>query len=217
MGWLVVAALSAATAGTALAQNTPAPAAGAPAAASPQQAPVPSASPPQSPAPPASPGLVFPSQPPPPGVAAQAAQAPTEKRGFLNNFGHWWDESIASFKAQMKDQKSKLDDFNKKSVDAAKDAAVATSQAMKNAADAMVRLPTSRVIEIQEICPLAGNGAADCAIAATKACQSKGYSGGQPVDVRTAEKCTDSLWMSGQTQTAADCPVETVVLRAACQ
>ena len=175
---------------------------------------MPPASPPLPPTPPSSPGLVFPSQPPPPGVAAQA---PTEKRGFLNDFGHWWDQSVASFKAQMKDQQSKLDEFNKKSADAAKDAAVATSQAMKNAADAMVRLPTSRVIEIQETCPLAGNGAADCAIAATKACKGKGFSGGQPLDVRTAEKCTDSLWMSGQTQTAADCPVETVVLRAACQ
>lgn len=218
-GWLVVAALTTATAGIALAQNSPAPAAGAPsapaaaAAAGTQQAPAPPASP-LPPTPPAPPGLVLPPQPPPPGVTAQA---PTEKRGFLNGFGHWWDESVASFKAKMKEQQSKLDDFNKKSADAAKDAAVATSQVMKNAADAMVRLPTSKVIEIQEICPLAGNGAADCALAATKACKDKGFNSGQPVDVRTAEKCTNSLWMSGQTQTAADCPVETVVLRAACQ
>jgi hypothetical protein len=147
---------------------------------------------------------MLPPQPPPP---------PTEKRGFLNDFGKWWDQSIADFKTRMKEQQSKLDDFNKQSADAAS----ATSDAMKNAADAMVHLKVSHVIEVQEKCPLAGNGAADCATAATNACKGKGFDTGQPLDVRTAEKCADSLWMSGQTQTAADCPVETVVLRAACQ
>lgn len=212
MRWLLVAALTAATARTALAQGSPAPAAGAAGAASPQQAPVPAASPPLPSTPPAPPGLTLPPQPAPP----DAAEAPTLKRGFLNDLGRWWDEFAASFKAKMKEQQSKLDDFNKKSADAAKGAADATSQAVKNAADAVVRLPTSRVIEIQEICPLAGNGAADCAVAATKACKGKGFSAGQPLDVRTAEKCTNSLWMSGQ-PASNDCPIETVVLRAACQ
>ena len=46
--------------------------------------------------------------------------------------------------------------------------------------------------------------------------QEQGFNTGQPLDVRTAEKCTASLWVSGQTGTA-ECPVETVVLRAACQ
>jgi hypothetical protein len=87
---------------------------------------------------------------------------------------------------------------------------------MKNAADAVARLPTAKVIEIQAPCAIAGNGAADCASAAANACKGKGFVDGQPLDVRTAEKCSASLWLQGQKQ-PADCAVETVVLRAACQ
>ena len=166
--------------------------------------------PPPAAPPPASAGLVLPPQPPP----STLPGPPTEQRGFLNGFGKWWEQSVADWKTKMKEQQTKIDAFNKQSADAAKDAATATQQAMKNAADA---LRPSHVIEIQQTCPLAGNGAADCATAATNACKTKGFNSGQPLDVRTAEKCADSLWVSGQAPTAADCPVETVLLRAACQ
>jgi hypothetical protein len=187
---LVAAALTAATVGIALAQNNQPPAAAAPAAA----AAAPAAS--QATSPGALPAL--PSQPPPP-----LGPPATEKRGFLNDFGQWWDKSIADFRAKIKDQQTKLDEFNKQSADAAK--------------DAMVHMQLSHVIEIQETCPVAGNGAADCAMAATNACKGKGFNAGEPLDVRTAEKCAASLWVSGPAPTAADCPVETVLLRAACQ
>jgi hypothetical protein len=168
---------------------------------------------PQQPAPQAAP-----QQPPPPNAAAP--QAPAEKRGFFDDMSRWWHDSVADFNAKLKEQQSKIDDFNKKSAEAAKDAATATQQAMKNAADAMVKSATSKVIEIHEPCTVAGNGAADCASAAANACKGKGFSDGQPLDVRTAEKCNASLWLQGQGQqrsAAAECPVETVVLRAACQ
>ena len=200
---LVAAVLTAATAGLARAQTAQSfqmPAAGAPAPTAPAVAPQ-ASGPAAAPAPPPSAVLVFPPQPPP---------RPAVQRGFLNDFGQWWDKSVADFNAKMKEQQSKLNDFNKQS-------AAATQEAMKNAADAMVRLPTSRVIEIHEICALAGNGAPDCAAAATNACRGKGFITGQPVDIRTAEKCSASLWVSGQTPTSGNCPVETVVLRAACQ
>jgi hypothetical protein len=201
---LFALALTAATAGVAFGQNNPAAPAGTPGpAAAPQTAPPPAAAPPLSPA---TSGPAIPPQPP-----------PVEKRGFLNDFGHWWDDSIASFKAKMQEQQAKANDFNKTSVDAAKDAASATQQAMKSAADAIVRLPTSRVIEMQEVCALAGNGAPDCQAAAVNACRGKGFNTGQPVDIRTAEKCTTSLWVSGQNPASTDCPAETVVLRASCQ
>jgi len=183
----------------ALAQNSPPPAAP---PAAPQAAPPPA-------------GLNLPPQPAPPPPLGSPSPA-TEKHGFLNDFGQWWDKSVSDFKAKMQDQQTKLDAFNKQSADAAKDAATATGQAMKDAADAMVRV--SHVIEIQETCPVAGNGAADCATAATNVCKGKGYTTGQPLDVRTAEKCAASLWVSGQAPTsAADCPVETTLLRVACQ
>ncbi len=142
---------------------------------------------------------------------------PAQKRGFLNDFGKWWDESIANFNAKMKEQQDKIDESNKKSSEAMKEAAAATQQAMKNAADAMAHLGTSKMIEVHEICAIAGNGAPDCQAAATNACRGKGFGGGQPLDIRTAEKCNASLWVSGQAPAPGNCPVETVVLRAACQ
>jgi hypothetical protein len=217
--WLAIIVMTAAVAGTALAQTGPTPAAGAaavqpvptpavPGAASAPPAPAAVAPSPSPPPPPAS-GLTLPPQPPP-----VLAGPPDEQRGFLNGFSRWWDQSVADWKAKMKEQQTKLDTMNKQSADAAKDAATATQQAMKSAADA---LRPSHVIEIQQTCLVAGNGAADCATAATNVCKAKGFKSGQPLDVRTAEKCADSLWVSGQTPTAADCPVETVLLRAACQ
>jgi hypothetical protein len=171
---------------------------------------------PQQPPSQSAPQLVLPPQSPP---SAAAPQAPAEKRGFFDDFSRWWHDSVADFNAKLKEQQSKIDDFNKRSAEAAKEAAVATQQAMKNAADAMVKSATSKVIEIHAPCAVAGNGAADCASAAADACRGKGFSDGQPLDVRTAEKCNASLWLQGQGQrsAAAECPVETVVLRAACQ
>ena len=155
------------------------------------------------PAPPSA-GLALPPQPPPVWPAP-----PTEKRGFLNGFGDWWNKSTADFNAKMKDQQSKLDEFNKQSTET-------TAEAVKEAAEAVVRWPTSRIIEIHEVCATAGNGAPDCGPAVANACRAKGFRTGQPVDIRSAEKCAASLWMSGQAP-SSDCPVETVVLRAACQ
>jgi hypothetical protein len=199
----VAASVIAATTGLAAAQSNQSP----PAAPTAQQ-PESQASPPASP---------DPTLPPPPPSAALPSAPAEQQHGFLDDMGRWWHDSIADFNAKLKEQQSKLDDFNKKSTAAANEAAAATQQAMTNAAAAMVRLPTSKVIEIHELCATAGNGAADCATAAANACKGKGFKDGQPLDVRTAEKCNASLWLSGQASAAADCSVETVVLRAACQ
>jgi hypothetical protein len=173
---------------------------------------------PQQAMPQSAPQLTLPPQPPPASAAAPAAAA--EKHGFFDNLSRWWNDSIADFNTKLKEQQSKIDDFNKTSAEAARDAATATQQTMKNAADAIMKSATSKVIEIRETCAIAGNGAADCASAAVNACKAKGFSDGQPLDVRTAEKCNASLWLQGQGQqrsATAECPIETVVLRAACQ
>jgi hypothetical protein len=199
----IAASVVALTTGLALAQaNQSAPAAApAPATAEPAaQQPQPQTTPPL-----ASPGLTLPPQPPSPGTPPPSAST-DQPHGFFDNLGRWWHDSVADFNAKLKEQQSKLDDFNKKS-----------AEAMSNAANAMVKPYTSKVIEIHEPCAIAGNGAADCATAAVNACKGKGFKDGQPLDVRTAEKCNASLWVSGPPSTPADCPVETVVLRAACQ
>jgi hypothetical protein len=196
----IAASVMAVTTGFALAQtNQSAPAV----AAAPETA-GPAAQQPQAPSP-AAPGMTLPPQPPPPDATPPSAST-DQKHGFFDDLGRWWHDSVADFNAKLKEQQSKLDDFNKKS-----------AEAMTNAANAVAKLQTSKVIEIHEPCAIAGNGAADCATAAVNACKGKGFKDGQPLDVRTAEKCNASLWMSGQPSTPADCPVETVVLRAACQ
>jgi hypothetical protein len=207
----LLALLFACACGTVLAQS------GGPPSSAPSAAPVTPAVPQQS-EPQGASQPVLPPQPPPPSEASNPALA--EKHGFFDDLSRWWRNSVTDFNAKLKEQQTKIDDFNKKSAEAAKDAAAATGQAMKNAADAMVKSATSKVIEIHEPCAVAANGAADCASAAVNACKGKGFSDGQPLDVRTAEKCSASLWLQGQGQqrTAnAECPVETVVLRAACQ
>jgi len=221
----IAASVMAATTGLALAQsdqgtaNQSAPAT-APAVARPAaQQPMLQTPPPAAPGP-VSPGPVSPgpaAAQPPPADGAPPAPAEQQQHGFFDDLGRWWRDSVADFNAKVKEQQSKLDEFNKKSAAAAKEAAAATQQAMTDAASAMVKLGPSKVIEIHELCAIAGNGAADCATAAANACKTKGFKDGQPLDVRTAEKCTASLWVSGQPSTAPDCPVETVVLRAACQ
>jgi hypothetical protein len=205
LGWLAAAVISASILDIASAQNNQTPPAAAsttpPAAASAAPPAAQQGAPGTSSAPSAS---AFPSQPPP-------------KRGFLNDLSEWWDKSVSDFGAKMKEQQSKLDDFNKQQSAAAKDVAAATSDAMKKAADAMTHLSPSKVLEVHEVCAVAGNGAADCATAATNVCKGKGFNDGQPLDVRTADKCNASLWVSGQNPATAQCPVETVVLRVACQ
>ncbi len=121
---------------------------------------------------------------------------------FLNDFAHWWDSA-----------RDKLEDFKKQSDDAAKNAA----QATKEAATTIVRLPGVRMVEARERCPVAPNGAPDCRAAATNVCRSKGFSGGNPVDVRSSENCPSAVLLSGRLPAAGECPVETVVLRAICQ
>jgi hypothetical protein len=174
--------------------NTPKPTAATPASAGPAAA----TSPPQAGAAAASP------------LSNQSASLPAppeEKRGFFNDLGKWWDDSVANFNAKMKEQQAKLDEFNKQQTEAAKDA----TKAMKDA------FTPSKVFEIQERCPVAANGAPDCASAAANVCKAKGFSDGRPADTRIAERCKASLWVSGQVPTAADCATETTLLRVSCQ
>ena len=95
MAGLLAATLAAmiAVVGMAVAQNSPA-------------APAPSAAAPQMPSPPAS---AQPASPAAAGPALPSQPPPVEKRGFLNDFGHWWDDSITSFKAKMQEQQAKFE------------------------------------------------------------------------------------------------------------
>jgi hypothetical protein len=114
-------------------------------------------------------------------------------------------------------------DAMKNAVEATKGAASTATDAMKgameatkNAATAIVRLPNTRLVDVRETCVRAPNGASDCAAAAATGCRAKGFSGGNPLDTRTAEKCDTKPSQAGQ-MPGVQCARETVVIRAVCQ
>lgn len=157
---------------------------------------------------PAAAAAVSPAPANPAGAAAQSLSSapqpqPTapEKPGFLHALTLWWQQGVADFNTKMKNAQQQMEDFNKKQSEGA----------------ALLGLRSTHVIEISKPCPTAGNGAPDCQTTATNVCHDKGFTTGQPLDIRTAETCTASLWISGKPPESASCPVETVLLRVACQ
>ena len=98
----------------------------------------------------------------------------------------------------------------------ATDAMKGAVEATKNAATAIVRLPNTRVIQVNEVCARAPNGGSDCASAAATGCRAKGFNGGSPLDVRTASRCDPKPPQAGQMPTV-QCSPESVVTRAVCQ
>ena len=59
----------------------------------------------------------------------------------------------------------------------------------KGAADAVVRIPGTRVVSGHEKCAVAPNGAPDCVAAADAMCKTKGFASGKSLDMTTAEVC----------------------------
>jgi hypothetical protein len=160
----------------------------------------------------AAPGAL-PAQPP-------AANAP----GFIHQLGVWWHDGFGDFDAKMKAAKDKIDDYNKKQSEAAKEASTATEQALKDAAQAtkdaataVVKLPVTRVFEMHERCQKAGNGAPDCETTANNVCRTKGFATGKPLDVSTAQECPARVMLSGRQPLEGECPDVTTLLRAICQ
>jgi len=163
-----------------------------------------------------------------PAAAATAPPSPAppaaNKPGFLHELGSWWNGSIGYFSAKLNDARGTFEDLGKTSKEAAKGAATATQEAMKNAVDVgkdaagvVVRLPNTRLVEMRERCDKAPNGAPDCAAAAANGCRAKGFTGGKSLDVMTAENCPVPTVLSRQKPAEGECPVETVVTRAVCQ
>jgi hypothetical protein len=150
------------------------------------------------------PAASFPQQPP-----------ASYKPGFLHQLGVWWDQGFGDFNNKMKSAKDKFDDLG--SSQPAKDATTATQDALKNAADAVVRLPTTRMFELHDMCKMAANGAPDCPTAANNACRGKGFSAGKPMGISTAQVCSPAVLMSGRSPGPGDCHDETYILGVVCQ
>ena len=155
-----------------------------------------------------------PSDVPQPVPPAQAALPPVQKEGFFDALGKWWDKSAADWDAGMKKLKSSIDETNARNAKAAADATRDAVTATKDATDALIKFPTTRIIEGKERCLLAPNGSPDCNTAAEKICKGKGFASGKSADIESARKCSARALLS---RNEADCVNETTVIRAACQ
>jgi len=163
-------------------------------------------------------------QPAPAPGSLPAQPSPANKPGFLHQLEVWWNDSFGDFNAKMKSAKDKLDDYNKRQNQAAKETSAATEQALKDAAQAtkdaataVVKLPITRVFEFHERCQVAGNGAPDCQTTATNACRTKGFDSGQALDISTSQECPARVILSGRPPVEGECKDVTVILSAACR
>ena len=149
-------------------------------------------------------------------VSAQEPSSPNQKpqqsEGFFSSVSRWLEEQTANMGASFKDARKRVEGFSS----AAGDAAKTTVEGAKDAADAVVRIPTARAISGHEKCQLAPNGAPDCVAAANTICKAKGFGSGKSLDMTTAEVCPVKVYMSGRS-TGPECTTDTFVSRALCQ
>jgi hypothetical protein len=144
---------------------------------------------------------------------AQHAGAPAkEPPGFFARMGQWFDQGTQNFNAGLKSLRDHFKTFGHDASVAARD----TVDNTKAAADAMARLPNTRVVHGHAKCKTAPNGAPDCVAAAVAVCKKKGFKGGSSVDMTTAEVCPAKVYLAGR-NSGPGCHTETFVSRALCQ
>jgi hypothetical protein len=146
-------------------------------------------------------------------AAPQASPPPQQQQGFFGTLGRWWNQATDNFNAGVTGARDKFKNLG----DEAGDAARATVDNAKNAADAVARLPNARVVRGHEKCKNAPNGAPDCVAATVALCKSKGFdNGGSSLDMTTADVCPAQVYLSGRNG-GEGCHTETFVSRALCQ
>ena len=146
------------------------------------------------------------------GTAGAPAQSAPEPPGFFESIGSWFDRSVDNFNAGVRNIKDRFKNFGDEASVAAKN----TVENAKGAADAVGRLPNTRVVRGHAKCQTAPNGAPDCIAAAYEICQKKGFKTGKSVDMTTAEVCPAQVYLSGRSS-GSECHTETFVSRALCQ
>jgi hypothetical protein len=143
------------------------------------------------------------------------AQSGSSDSDVLGDIGRWLGKSISSigdhFESAGKGIDDGLDKFNRDAAVAAK----STASAAVDAADAVAKLPKTRVVSGHQPCPLADNGAPDCATAADKLCQAKGMKSGSSLEVISAREC--QLRKFSERDKPRECRNVTFVSRAMCQ
>lgn len=137
--------------------------------------------------------------------------AAVEQPSFFGSIFQWFDKQATNLNSGIKDAGSSVKNFGREAGIAAK----TTVDNAKDAADAVARIPTARMISGHEKCMVAPNGAPDCLAAATSLCKAKGFDSGKSMDMTTAEVCPAKVMLSGRS--GPGCHDETFVSRALCQ
>jgi hypothetical protein len=140
------------------------------------------------------------------------APKPNEDTGFFGAIGRWFDQQADNMNSTFKDTRKKFEAFGHEAGVAAK----STAAGAKDAADAVARIPSARVVTGHEKCRNAPNGAPDCLAAANAICKAKGFESGKSMDMTTAEICPPKVLLSGR-NSGPECRDETFVSRALCQ
>ena len=147
-------------------------------------------------------------------AAQEGASAPraAEEPGFFTSIGRWFERQGDNISSTFKDAGKKVENFGHEAGLAAK----STAAGAKDAADAVARIPSARVVTGHEKCRNAPNGAPDCVAAAAAMCKTKGFESGKSMDMTTALVCPPKVLLSGR-NSGPECHDETFVSRALCQ
>jgi hypothetical protein len=144
---------------------------------------------------------------------AQTTTAKPKDDDPFTAIGRWLDDSFSTLGSHFKGAEKGIDNFNREAGIAARE----TGGAVKDAADAVAKLPTTKIISGHQNCTIASNGAPDCVAAANRLCRSKGFGSGTSVDITAAEECPVRV-MTGQREAKpGECKNVTFVSRAMCQ
>lgn len=145
------------------------------------------------------------------GLPAAAQDRPAQDGNVFTDIGRWLDRSLTSIGDQFRDAGKGIDTFNREAGAAAK----STAEAASDAADAVARLPGTRVVTGRQTCAIADNGAPDCVTAANKLCQTRGLKSGTSLAITSTRECP--LRLARGSGEPRECKNITFVTRAMCQ
>lgn len=146
----------------------------------------------------------------------KAHKAVAEQPGFFESIGRWFDQQTNNIASTFGGARSTVEEFGHEAGIAANTTVDNARDAAKDAADAVSRLPSVRVVSGHVKCRVASNGAPDCEAAADAVCRAKGFKSGSSVDMTSAEVCPPKVWIAGRNN-GPGCHTVTFVSRAFCQ
>ena len=144
---------------------------------------------------------------------AVQAPAPSYRPGFLDMLGRWFSGSTDAIGSGIKSTGETIGVLGSEAAGAAKGAAGIA----QDAAGTVVALPGTRIIMGRHLCPVAANGAPDCALGVEAMCRGQGFTGGRHLDIATSQRCSTKGWLSRGAKKDGECRTETFVTRAVCQ